>query len=121
MSVVAGMQAPSNAVALWSVPPLLRPFGMAILIICIHLGGDVPSPPALGWLQSKLGNWRSVYVLSPSADWSQQSYHLQASVIAVTLILRILWAHWKTMLQFCSSSLIRFRARHALNLSIVVK
>ncbi|KAL0039798.1 hypothetical protein WJX77_008229 [Trebouxia sp. C0004] len=52
------IQAPSNAVALWSVPPLLRPFGMAILIICIHLGGDVPSPPALGWLQSKLDNWR---------------------------------------------------------------
>ena len=68
VSVVAGMQAPSNAVALWSVPPLLRPFGMAILIICIHLGGDVPSPPALGWLQGKLDNWRSVYVLSPSAD-----------------------------------------------------
>lgn len=52
------IQAPSNAVALWSVPPLLRPFGMAILIICIHLGGDVPSPPALGWLQGKLDNWR---------------------------------------------------------------
>ncbi len=70
MSVVAGMQAPSNAVALWSVPPLLRPFGMAILIICIHLGGDVPSPPALGWLQSKLDNWRSVYMFSPSVAWS---------------------------------------------------
>ncbi|KAL3133909.1 hypothetical protein ABBQ32_008365 [Trebouxia sp. C0010 RCD-2024] len=52
------IQAPSNAVALWAVPPLLRPFGMAILIICIHLAGDVPSPPALGWLQSKLANWR---------------------------------------------------------------
>ena len=57
-SSAACLQAPSNAVALWAVPPLLRPFGMAILIICIHLAGDVPSPPALGWLQSKLGNWR---------------------------------------------------------------
>lgn len=70
MSGVIGIQAPSNAVALWAVPPLLRPFGMAILIICIHLGGDVPSPPALGWLQSKLDNWRSVHVFGPSVAWS---------------------------------------------------
>lgn len=53
------LQAPSNAVALWSVPPVLRPFGMAMLIICIHLLGDVPSPPELGWLQNKVDNWRS--------------------------------------------------------------
>jgi hypothetical protein len=52
------VQAPSNAVALWSVPPALRPYGMSVLIVMDHLLGDVPSPILLGWLQERVQNWR---------------------------------------------------------------
>ena len=51
-------QAPSNALVLWSVPPRLRPFAMALVVILIHLLGDVPSSPAIGWLQDSIQNWR---------------------------------------------------------------
>ncbi|KAK9814346.1 hypothetical protein WJX72_004257 [[Myrmecia] bisecta] len=52
------IQAPMNAVALWCVPTRLRPFAMSVLIVVIHCLGDVPSPPAAGWLQDHIHNWR---------------------------------------------------------------
>ncbi|KAL4434613.1 hypothetical protein ABPG77_002736 [Micractinium sp. CCAP 211/92] len=52
------MAAPVNAVLLWSVPPSLRPFTLAAAEFSQHALGDIPSPPALGWLQGRLGNWR---------------------------------------------------------------
>lgn len=45
------MAAPVNAVLLWSVPPELRPFALSAAEFTQHLLGDIPSPPALGWLQ----------------------------------------------------------------------
>lgn len=51
-------QAPSNALVLWSVPPRLRPFAMALVVVIIHLLGDVLSSPAIGRLQDAVGNWR---------------------------------------------------------------
>ena len=54
----ACVQAPVNAVALWSVPTELRPLAMSLSVVVIHLLGDVPSPPLLGWLQDYLRNWR---------------------------------------------------------------
>lgn len=45
------MAAPVNAVLLWSVPPGLRPFALAAAEFSQHALGDIPSPPALGWLQ----------------------------------------------------------------------
>ena len=50
--------APSNAVIMWSVPAGLRPFATSISVVAMHLLGDVPSPPLLGWMQQHLGNWR---------------------------------------------------------------
>ena len=58
--------APSNAVVMWSVPAGLRPFATSISVVAMHLLGDVPSPPLLGWTQQRLENWRltmSVYSL----------------------------------------------------------
>lgn len=48
------MQAPVAAVSMWCVPNALRPLGISLTTMAIHLFGDVPSPPLLGWLQSKL-------------------------------------------------------------------
>jgi hypothetical protein len=45
------LAAPVNAVLLWSVPPDLRPFALSAAEASQHLLGDIPSPPALGWLQ----------------------------------------------------------------------
>ncbi|KAK9837488.1 hypothetical protein WJX81_006376 [Elliptochloris bilobata] len=52
------IQAPSNALVLWSVPPRLRPFAMAMVVVINHLLGDVPSSPAIGGLQDAVQNWR---------------------------------------------------------------
>ena len=52
------LQAPSNAVVLWCVPPGLRPFAVSMSIVLTHLLGDVPSPPLLGAFQGLVKNWR---------------------------------------------------------------
>lgn len=59
-------QAPSNAVMMWSVLPGLRPLGVSLSVVIMHLFGDVPAPPILGALQSWLGNWRLSMVLLSS-------------------------------------------------------
>lgn len=50
--------APGNAVALWAVPPGLRPLAMSMSVVAMHILGDVPAPPLLGLLESKVKNWR---------------------------------------------------------------
>lgn len=45
------LAAPVNAALLWSVPPGLRPFTLSACEFAQHALGDIPSPPALGWLQ----------------------------------------------------------------------
>lgn len=50
--------APSNALAMWSVPPGLRPLAMSMSVVAMHVVGDVPSPPLLGLLQGWLADWR---------------------------------------------------------------
>lgn len=52
------MQAPGNAVCMWSVPTQLRPFAMSMSVVAIHVLGDVPSPPLMGLMQGRLQNWR---------------------------------------------------------------
>jgi hypothetical protein len=48
------MQAPVNAIGMWSVPPALRPLAISMVTVSIHLLGDVPSPPLVGAIQSAL-------------------------------------------------------------------
>jgi MFS family permease len=45
---------PVNAIGLRAVPPELRASAMAAMIFAIHLGGDLWSPTALGFLQDHL-------------------------------------------------------------------
>lgn len=52
------IQAPSNAIVLWSVPSNLRPLACSLQIVVTHFLGDVPSAPLLGLLQGWLKNWR---------------------------------------------------------------
>lgn len=48
------LQAPVAAIGMWSVPTGLRPLAISMVTVCIHLLGDVPSPPLVGALQSAL-------------------------------------------------------------------
>jgi MFS family permease len=50
--------APGNAIIMWSVPPGLRPLAISLSVVAMHLLGDVPAPPLVGLLQSKVHNWR---------------------------------------------------------------
>ena len=71
------LQAPSNAVVLWSVPPGLRPFAVSMSIVLTHLLGDVPSPPLLGAFQGLVNNWRyaQTSTLYPWALPAKQTPH----------------------------------------------
>jgi hypothetical protein len=42
------VQAPVNAVILWSVPPGVRPLACSMTTVFIHALGDVPTPPLFG-------------------------------------------------------------------------
>jgi MFS family permease len=59
------LQAPINAVVLWSVPARLRPLACSMTTVTIHLFGDVPSPPLFGHFLERDGvptseRWRTV-------------------------------------------------------------
>ena len=57
-------QAPSNALVLWSVPPDQRAMAMSISVVCMHVFGDVPAPPLIGLLESRIQNWRITMILA---------------------------------------------------------
>ncbi len=44
----------ADAVSMWAVPPEQRPSSQALLVITMHLCGDVPAPPLVGALQGEL-------------------------------------------------------------------
>jgi hypothetical protein len=48
------LQAPVAALGMWCVPAAQRPLAISMVTVCIHLLGDVPSPPLVGALQSAL-------------------------------------------------------------------
>lgn len=48
------IQAPVGAIGMWAVPPALRPLAISLTTVSIHVLGDVPSPPLVGWLETKL-------------------------------------------------------------------
>ena len=55
------LQAPINAVVLWSVPTDSRPLACALCTVTVHVFGDVPSPPLFGYFLIKSNeNWRLV-------------------------------------------------------------
>lgn len=59
------LQAPVNAVVLWSVAPRLRPLACSMTTVIIHVLGDVPTPPIFGHVLEQNGEptprrWRDV-------------------------------------------------------------
>ncbi|GIL51235.1 hypothetical protein Vafri_7090, partial [Volvox africanus] len=52
--VIFLLQAPVAATGMWCVPAELRPLGASLMTVAIHLLGDVPSPPLVGLLQTRL-------------------------------------------------------------------
>lgn len=57
---------PVNAAIVADVPPQLRARAMAASIVAIHLLGDVPSPPLVGWLADRY-SLQSAMLLVPAA------------------------------------------------------
>ena len=47
----AGCGFGADAVSMWAVPAEQRPSSQALLVITMHLCGDVPAPPLVGALQ----------------------------------------------------------------------
>ena len=54
------LQSPVAALGMWCVPPGLRPLGISMMTVTIHLLGDVPSPPLVGLLQTDLSRVGSI-------------------------------------------------------------
>ena len=57
---------PVNAAIIEDVDPALRARAMAASIVAIHLLGDVPSPPLVGWLAERY-SLQSAMLLVPAA------------------------------------------------------
>jgi hypothetical protein len=64
---------------MWSVPPKLRPLAIALNTIVLHLLGDVPSPPLIGFIQTKLEE-RVPPELAP------QQWRVSQSIISLVLL-----------------------------------
>ncbi|VAH49729.1 unnamed protein product [Triticum turgidum subsp. durum] len=64
--LVFATQAPVNYICLHSVKPSLRPLSMAMSTVSIHILGDVPSSPIVGFIQDKIHNWRTTALLLTS-------------------------------------------------------
>ncbi|XP_078166594.1 major facilitator superfamily protein isoform X1 [Carex rostrata] len=56
--LVFATQGPVNYICLHSVKPSMRPLSMAMSTVSIHIFGDVPSSPLVGFLQDSINNWR---------------------------------------------------------------
>lgn len=53
------VQAPSNAMILWSVPRDQRAIAMSLAVVAQHIAGDVPGPPIMGLIQEHVTHeWR---------------------------------------------------------------
>lgn len=72
------IQAPVNAIGMWSVPAALRPLAISMVTVSIHLLGDVPSPPLVGALQSALEHGKP-------HDQADQQWRISMSVISLLL------------------------------------
>ena len=81
-----GTMAPGNAVAMWSVPPGLRPLAMSMSVVAMHLLGDCPASPLIGLLQDKVQNWRISMIVLASVLLLGAGFYLIGVVAAKTAI-----------------------------------
>ncbi|KAI3957727.1 hypothetical protein MKW92_022694 [Papaver armeniacum] len=58
-----GAQAPVNFICLHCVKPSLRPISLAISTVVIHILGDVPSSPLVGYIQYHIHKWRTTALI----------------------------------------------------------
>lgn len=59
------IQAPSNALILWSVPRDKRAIAVSLGVVCQHVLGDVPGPPFMGLIQEHITqNWHTTMSLA---------------------------------------------------------
>ncbi|KAL6752636.1 major facilitator superfamily domain-containing protein [Haematococcus lacustris] len=77
--LIFSLQAPVAVVQMWSVPQPLRALGASLITVLIHLLGDVPSPPLLGLLQSKLSSG-----LPPDA--AAEKWRVSMSLVTMLLL-----------------------------------
>ncbi|KAI3888886.1 hypothetical protein MKX03_036070 [Papaver bracteatum] len=61
-----GAQGPVNFICLRSVKPSLRPIALATSTVAIHILGDVPSSPLVGYLQDHIHKWRTTALILTS-------------------------------------------------------
>ena len=73
------LQAPVAALGMWCVPPTLRPLGASLMTVCIHLFGDVPSPPITGAIQSHLADGKP-------PEQGVQQWRLTLSLVSLLLV-----------------------------------
>ncbi|XP_022726859.1 probable sphingolipid transporter spinster homolog 1 isoform X2 [Durio zibethinus] len=64
--LILATQGPANYIFLHCVKPSLRPLSMAISTISIHIFGDAPSSPLVGFLQDRINNWRETALILTS-------------------------------------------------------
>ncbi|XP_072988073.1 probable sphingolipid transporter spinster homolog 2 isoform X2 [Typha latifolia] len=64
--LVFATQGPVNYICLHCVKPSLRPLSMAMSTVSIHIFGDVPSSPLVGFLQDYVNNWRETALILTS-------------------------------------------------------
>lgn len=70
-------QGPVNSLSLMSVNPSLQALAMAMSTVCIHVFGDVPSAPLVGFFQDWVQNWRLTCLILTSI------FYLAAAIWAV--------------------------------------
>jgi uncharacterized membrane protein YgcG len=73
------MQSPVGAIGMWSVPPALRPLAISATTMAIHIGGDVPSPPLVGALQSALEAGKT-------PEEADQMWRVSVSIVSLLLV-----------------------------------
>jgi hypothetical protein len=73
------MQSPVGAIGMWSVPPALRPLAISATTMAIHIGGDVPSPPLVGALQSALEAGKT-------PEEADQMWRVSISIVSLLLV-----------------------------------
>jgi hypothetical protein len=73
------LQAPVAAINMWAVPSGLRPLAISLNTVAIHLLGDVPSPPLLGWIETLLEQ-------RAAPEQKDQQWRLSMSIISLLLV-----------------------------------
>lgn len=76
------INAVSNAAVMWSVPLRLRSLSMSIVTIAIHVFGDVPAPPIVGFFQDALNRSRG-----PDPENWRWSLRLVTLTLAAAMVL----------------------------------